>query len=102
MTNAAWKAIERAVAKLVGGERTWNDEDRADVRTDDGAWAIEVKHRKLITGPLLEAWIEQAERNAGGAKAALVIKRKAPGRRPTPFLAVFRLTGNTEGDSNGV
>lgn len=100
MGNAAWKAIERAVANLVGGERTWNDEDHADVRTSDGVWAIEVKHRKLITGPLLEEWLEQAERNAGGAKAALVVKRKN-NRRPTPYLAIFRLNREQEGDSNG-
>ena len=98
---SGWKAIERAVAALVGGTRTWDDREHADVRTDDGVWAIEVKHRKLITGPLLEEWIAQAERNAGGAMAALVVKRKAPGRRPTPYLAIFRLTGNTEEIING-
>jgi len=97
---SGWKAIERAVAALVGGKRTWDDREHADVRTDDGVWAIEVKHRKLITGPLLEEWIEQAERNAGGAMAALVVKRKN-NRKPTPYLAIFRLTGNIEGESNG-
>ncbi len=98
---SGWKAVERAVAALVDGTRTWDDRTHADVRTDDGVWAIEVKHRKIITGSLLEEWIEQAERNAGGAMAALVVKRKAPGRRPTPYLAIFRLTGNIiEGEIN--
>lgn len=101
MASQAWKKIERAVAALVGGERTWNDETRADVRTDDGVWAVEVKHRQRITGGLLEEWLRQAERNAGGARAALVVKRK-DNRKPTPYLAIFKLDGNTEGEASGI
>ena len=98
---SGWKAIERAVAALVGGTRTWDDREHADVRTDDGVWAIEVKHRKLITGPLLLEWMSQAERNAGGAKPALIVKYKAPGRRPTPYLAIFKLDREHEEITNG-
>ncbi len=99
---SGWKAIERAVAALVGGTRTWNDESHADVRTDDGVWAVEVKHRQKITGGLIEDWLRQAERNAGGARAALVVKRKDPKRKPTPYLAIFRLDREHEGDTSGI
>jgi hypothetical protein len=63
-----WKAVERFVAKYLGGERThWALEDAR-------AWTynIEVKHGKQVPLWLRRAW-DQAEKNAGPRTPLLVI-----------------------------
>lgn len=97
--SAAWKAIERAVAALVGGERTWDSKDDIDVIVD--GWAIEVKNRKAISIAECEAWLAHNAPKAAarGLKNALVVKRRGGRGVGTPFLAIFPL--GTEGEPNG-
>ena len=94
--SGTWKSIERAVAALVGGKRTWNSDLDVDVVVE--GWAVEVKHLKAPTIAEVERiLIHNAPKAAAmGLGNALVIKRKAGRGRPTPFLAVFQLT---EGDT---
>lgn len=87
-----WKAIERAVAELVGGERTWNSDEDVDVMTAE--WALEVKNLKAPTIADCERILAHnaPKAQAVGKRNALVIKRKAGRGVFTPFLAVFPLT----------
>jgi len=98
--SAAWKAVERTVAALVGGDRAWDSRDDIDVLTDE--YAIEVKNVKAPTIAMCERWLEHnAPKAAGrGLKNALIVKRRAGRGSPTPYLAIFPL-GNVEGESNG-
>lgn len=91
MTSQAWKAIERTVASLAGGTRSWNSEDDIDVLTD--TYAIEVKHRQAITIAQVEAWLRHNKPKAAarGLKNAVVVKRKAGRGTPTPYIACFEL-----------
>lgn len=93
----AWKAIERAVAGLVGGKRTWNSDEDVDVVVD--GFAIEVKNLKAPTIAECELILlhNRKKANAMGLDSALVVKRKAGRGRPSPFLAIFELTA-VEGD----
>lgn len=88
----AWKAIERAVAELVDGERTWNSEEDIDVQTAD--YAIECKHLKAPTVADLERILAHNAPKAAsvGKRNALVVKRAAGRGRKSPFLAVFVLS----------
>lgn len=99
MASDAWKHIERAVARLTGGERTWDSKDDIDVITD--GWAIEVKNRKAITIAQVEAWLRHNAPKAQerGLGNALVVKRRAGRGVVTPFLAIFPLTDSSEGNS---
>jgi hypothetical protein len=89
-----WKAIERAVAALVDGERTWNSDEDIDVQTE--GWALEVKHLKAPSVADLERiLIHNAPKAAAVGKGnALVVKRAAGRGRPSFFLAVFPLDVN--------
>lgn len=84
----SWKAIERAVAELVDGKRTWNSEEDIDVQTD--TWALEVKHLKAPTVADVERILAHNEPKAAavGKRSGLVIKRKAGRGRPSPFLFI--------------
>lgn len=109
MTDA-WKSIERAVAALVGGTRTWNSDLDIDVITD--GWAVEVKNLTSPTVADLERILAHNAPKAAsaGLKSALVVKRKGGRGRPTPYLAVFDLgalfaqvvdkNSNDEGDKS--
>lgn len=92
MAPSTWKEIERTVAALTGGVRTWNSDDDIDVLTED--YAIEVKNRKAPTVSQIEAWLRHNEKKAAGRglKNALVIKRKAGRGFPTPYLLVIPIT----------
>ena len=56
----AWKAAERAVARLLGGRRCHFEGQDVDA----GDTAVEVKHGKQIPRTLLKSW-GQAGQNAG-------------------------------------
>lgn len=95
MASRAWTAIERAVARLTGGERTWGDPTRIDVITvGDDTWAVETKNYKAPTIAMCEAWLayNQIKADKRGMKSALVVKRKGGRGKPTPYLAIFQLT----------
>ena len=90
MPDATWKAVERAIARVLSGRRISNHalgQQTPDVETD--AYSIEVKHRKR-----LPAWIEdavtQAERNATPGKLPLAVLHES-GRRHDNDLVVVRL-----------
>jgi len=96
MASRSWTAIERAVARLTGGERTWGDPSRIDVITvGDDTWAIEVKNLKAPSIAQMEAYLtyNKVKADKRGMKSALVVKRKAGKGRPTPFLAIFEISG---------
>lgn len=96
---SGWKAIERAVAALTSGTRTWDSRDAIDVITDE--YAIEVKNVKGPTIAQCEAWLRHNEPKAAGRglKNALIVKRRAGRGTPTPYLAVFPLGFTDENDS---
>ena len=89
-----WKSIERAVAALVGGERTWNSDEDVDVQTE--SWCLEVKHLKAPSIADCERiLIHNAPKAAKLGKGnALVVKRAAGRGRPSMFLAIFPLDPN--------
>lgn len=118
MASDAWKTVERMVAAIFGGVRSWETDHDVLVVTDamtdlpermilhpqtllDLSRAeflelasIEVKNLKAPTVAQLEAFLaknrEKADRD-GVRHSALVVKRKAgPGRR-TPYLFVMEL-----------
>lgn len=98
MASSTWKAVERTVAALVGGDRAWDSRDDIDVLTED--YAIEVKHRKAPTIAQVEGWLRHNEPKAQGRglKNALVVKRKAGRGVQTPHLLILPLDplGNEE------
>lgn len=92
----AWKAIERAVAALVGGKRTWNSDEDIDVQVD--GWAIECKNVKGPTVAQCELWLQhnQAKADSLGLHNGLVVKRRAGRGRPSPYLFIAALTAEGE------
>lgn len=84
----SWKAIERAVAELTGGKRTWNSEEDIDVETSD--YALEVKNLKAPTIADVERILAHNAPKAAavGKRNGLVVKRKAGRGRPSPFLFI--------------
>ena len=93
MTDS-WKSIERLVAELLGGVRSWNSEDDIDVLVPDDKnpeWGVEVKWWRAITVAQIEGWLTHnaVKCDARGIKNALVVKRKAGRGSPTPFLLVI-------------
>lgn len=95
MASAAWKGIERTVARLVGGERTWSSPEHIDVVVE--GWALEVKNVTAPTVAQLEGFLRhnRPKAESRGLKSALVIKRRAGRGIPTPYLAIFELTEPT-------
>ena len=71
MPNATWKATERRVAAILGGDRVGcTGEASPDVVTD---WlAVEVKHRRALPA-WLKAALAQAKANAPEGKLPVVI-----------------------------
>ena len=95
MSSAAWKQIERTVALLVGGERTWNSPEHIDVEVE--GYAIEVKNVTAPSISQVEGWLRhnRPKAESKGLKSALVVKRRAGKGTPTPYLAIFELTEPT-------
>jgi hypothetical protein len=95
VASATWKAIERTVALLVGGERTWNSPEHIDVEVD--GWAIECKNVTAPSIAQVEGWLRhnRPKAESKGLKSALVVKRRAGKGTPTPYLAIFELTEPT-------
>ena len=94
MASKAWADIERAVAKLVGGERSWDSRDHIDVLEHETGYALEVKNTTGPTVAQLERWLLHNQKKAAGRgmKSALIVKRRAGRGRPSPYLAVFQIT----------
>jgi len=77
MADKTWKAVERCLAKRLGGQRVGaTGHSTADVLTD---WlAVEVKTRKVLPGWLLSA-VEQAVGAAGEEQLPIVILHQVGG-----------------------
>lgn len=80
-----WKAVERAVARLLGGRRCHFEQ--ADV--DAAGFSVEVKHGQQIPRTLLKWW-EQARENARDGKTPLLVLHPV-GAKYEDSLAVIRL-----------
>lgn len=93
---ASWKAIEREVARLVGGERTWFSLEDIDVETETAA--IEVKNLTAPSLAQLEKYLahNQPKADKVGKTNVLVVKRKAGRGSKTPFVALFLLEPSTD------
>lgn len=86
-----WKAAERKIAKLLGGERIpVSGRQRgfsADIAHDE--FSIEVKHRQSLPDWILEA-TEQAEASQRGEQIPLVVLHKK-GVKYEDSLAILRV-----------
>ncbi len=81
-----WKAVERAVARLLGGCRCHFEGKDVDA----GRWSAEVKHGRQVPKTIID-WFEQAEKNARDGKGPLFVLH--PPRIPyEESLVVFRLS----------
>lgn len=113
MASKAWAQVERTVAAILGGVRSWQTDHDVLVVTAarPGVWpepginghqllamsrlgavtlaSVECKNLKAPTVAALELFLiknrQKADRD-GVAESALVIKRKAGSGRPTPYL----------------
>ena len=110
----AWKAIERTVAAILGGIRSWNTDHDVLVQIEGGLAgasptgdalmmlhrmgvirlaSVEIKHLKGPTVAQLEGFLaknqEKIDRDIPGAVNALVVKRKAGRGTETPYLFVM-------------
>jgi hypothetical protein len=91
----AWKAAEKAVARILNGERISNKHlgaSCADVVA--GAFSVECKEREKIPLWLIRA-IEQSERNARGGRTAIV-ELHEKGQRYYDDLVIMRLSSFIE------
>jgi len=88
--SARWKAIELEVCRVFGGKRSGpTGKDGPDcIHTEP--FAVQVKHRDNVPKWLTDA-MAQAERDAGGDLATLVLHRKGDAVRDS--LVIFRLRG---------
>jgi hypothetical protein len=126
----AWKTVERTVAAILGGVRSWQtDHDvlvvlpspqgfgptfREDQKPEVlmelhrlgllGLVSVEVKHLKAPTVAQLEAFLaknqEKIDRDIPHAVNALVVKRKAGRGAETPFLLVMPIALTESSRSN--
>jgi hypothetical protein len=79
MAEARWKAHERAIARLLGGQRQPNTGKRGpDVVA--GPWAVEVKTRRTLPKWLLAAVVQAEEGARATGRLPLVVLVHAPGR----------------------
>lgn len=88
--SKTWKAVERAIAALVGGQRMSNH--ALGLRTPDveSDWlSVEVKHRKQLPAWLHGA-LRQARENATDGRLAVTVLHEA-GQRYDESLLVLRL-----------
>jgi hypothetical protein len=119
MTSSAWKGVERLVAVILGGVRSWETDHDVLVPTwakvgflpavDEGPEvlmyqhkvgqiqlaSVEVKNLKAPTVAQLERYLAhnqtKIDRDIPGAINALVVKRKAGRGQFTPYLLVMPL-----------
>lgn len=123
MVSEQWKAIERFVAKLLGGTRTFDTDIDVMLIVDPGifsvdeltemsgpeiqrhskagrleAWAVEVKNRQDLSIPMIERFLEHNRAKAARFRMrnAMVVKRKAGSGIPTPYLLIIPLETNGE------
>jgi hypothetical protein len=86
-----WKAEERQVARLLGGERyPGNSGGRVDV--EGPRYVAQVKHRRCLSLAELEALameLEQLGNACGKAGVVVVVKRRAGKGTSTPRLIVM-------------
>lgn len=92
MADKTWKACERAIASLLGGERNpvsgRQRGDKADIRHE---WlSPEVKHRDKLPAWLFDA-LAQAEASKRGDQLPIVILHES-GQRYSDSLVVLRLS----------
>lgn len=84
--SAAWKAAERTVCRLAGGERSGPVGRLGPDCTDAAAWCIQVK--RSGAGPALKAsWLTQAARDAEADNFGPA-GRAARGLAPRPWVLV--------------
>lgn len=87
-----WKAVERAIAQRLGGQRvpiTGRQRGSApDVAHEE--FGIEVKHRKALPSWLLDAMDQAVACSGDGAKLPVVVLHQA-GQRHDNDLIVLRL-----------
>jgi hypothetical protein len=89
--DKAWKAQERAVAKLVGGRRFWANSG-ADVDVESGSLVVQVKNVKVCSLAALGKLALEAERqgNQRAGKIGIVAIKHRGGRGvKTPTLVVM-------------
>ena len=87
MSDKAWKACERAIARILGGKRVGaTGTNSPDVVTD--RFAVEVKMRRTFPHEVWAA-MDQAEQNAGKRMPLVVMHRH--GARHEYDLVVLRL-----------
>lgn len=88
MKSSVWKAAEKGVAAILGGERISNTAlglRSADVETP--AYSVEVKSRKAYPAWLTGA-VAQAHRNCATGKLALVVLHQVGQRRGNDLVVV--------------
>lgn len=90
MATKTWATIERLVAAVTGGIRTWWTE--TDV-TVDGEWGLEVKYLTAPSLAELERYLEKNKQKQSryGRKAGLVVKRRGGRGKRTPLLLIVEL-----------
>ena len=69
MVDQAWKAFERWVCRVFGGERDWEHPEEC---RGTGIWAPEAKYRKKLPGWLM-SMIKQAESQARDDQIPVVV-----------------------------
>lgn len=89
MPSKSWAAIERLVASVTGGVRSWWS--TTDVIVDD--WGLEVKYLTAPTLAELERHLvkNQQKQAKFGRKAGLVVKRKGGRGKQTPLLLLVEI-----------
>lgn len=94
MASKSWASIERLVAKVTGGVRSWWS--TTDVIVDD--WGLEVKYLTAPTVAEVERHLikNQQKQAKHRRKAGLVVKRKGGRGRKTPLLLVVELPQEEE------
>ena len=92
MTDKAWKATERAIAKILGGERVpITGRQRGSAPDIEHEWlSLEVKHRKHAVPQWVLTAMEQAEASNKTDKLPMAVIHRQ-GDRYLDALCVVRL-----------
>src|SRR3990167_941 len=93
MSTDTWKSIERLVAELIGGRRTWG----TDIDVMVSGWGLEVKHLTAPTIADIERFLIHNAKKTGplGLRNGLVVKRRAGRGGATPLLLIVPLIDQT-------
>lgn len=90
MTDKLWKATERHIAKLLGGERIpVNSTSGVECDISTPLLSVEVKERKTLPESL-KSWMKQAEVNCEPNKIATVVLHEK-GKEHSKDLVIMRL-----------